>query len=131
MEKNKRKYYCKIDTLWENFVKRAMENKYQKEEVKFDIKELDSKINSLNLFNDIKENKHNEIKELINKKKEETRNKIINIANSLSNWSDKKSLKVQEGYAIMIQKSDTGLGTKDLNQIINILINEVMNYPRF
>lgn len=131
MEKNKRKYYCKIDTLWENFVKRAMENKYQKEEVKFDIKELDSKINSLNLFNDIKENKHNEIKELINKKKEETRNKIINIANSLSNWSDKKSLKVQEGYAIMIQKSDTNLGTKDLNQIINILINEVMNYPRF
>lgn len=31
----------------------------------------------------------------------------------------------------MIQKSDTNLGTKDLNQIINILINEVMNYPRF
>ena len=31
----------------------------------------------------------------------------------------------------MIQKSDTNLGTKDLNQIINLLINEVMNYPRF
>ncbi len=73
-----------------------MGNKHYKEEVKFDIKELDSKINSLNLFNDIKENKHNEIKELINKKKEETRNKIINIANSLSNWGDKKSLKFKK-----------------------------------
>ena len=121
----------KIDTVCDNFAKKALEDKHYKEDVKFDINKLDSIINSLNLFNDIKENKHNEIKELINKKKEQTKNKIINTGNSLSNWADKKTLKIQEGYAIMIQKSDMNLQTKDLNQIINILINEVKNYPKF
>ena len=31
----------------------------------------------------------------------------------------------------MNQKIESNLGTKDLNQIIGILLNEVKNYPRY
>ncbi len=41
-------------------------NKKYKEEIKFNINELDKLINSLNLFNGIQNNKHNEIRNLIN-----------------------------------------------------------------
>ena len=121
----------KINDICEKFLKKVMENKSYKEDVKYDTSSLESKINSLNIFNEIKENKHKEIKDLINKKKEETKQKILNEANSLSNWSDIKNLKIKEGYEIMIHKADTNLGTKDLNTIIDILVKEVINYPSF
>ena len=62
---------------------------------------------------------------------QQTKNKIMNDSNSLSNWSDRKIILIQNGYTIMIQKSNTDLKTKDLNQIINILVNEVIISPKF
>ena len=121
----------KIANKCDEFYKKVVENKTYKEEINFDINNLDSSINSLNLFNGIQQSKHNEIRDLIDKLKEKTKKRIINEANSLSKWQDKKEILVQKGNSIMLNKSETNLNTKDLNQIINILINEVLNYPRF
>ena len=121
----------KIEDKCNNFIKKIFDNKIYKEEIKFDINDLNKEINSLNLLEGILENKHNEIKELINSMIQQTKNKIMNDSNSLSNWSDRKIILIQNGYTIMIQKSNTDLKTKDLNQIINILVNEVIISPRF
>ena len=121
----------KIEDKCNNYIKKIFDNKIYKEEIKFDINDLNKEINSLNLLEGILQNKHNEIKELINSMIQQTKNKIMNDSNSLSNWSDRKIILIQNGYTIMIQKSNTDLKTKDLNQIINILVNEVIISPRF
>ena len=121
----------KIESKCEEFYKKILENKMYKEDVKYDMNDLEKSINSLNVLEGILPNKHNEIKNLINEMKEKTKNKINNEANSLSNWADRKIILVQNGYSIMVQKSNLDLKTKDFNQIINILLNEVLNTPRF
>ena len=120
-----------ISDICEKYIKEVTKNKSFKEEVKFDIEKLDKEINSLNLFNGIEERKQNEIREMIKRMEEETRHKIINIMNNLSNWSETKNLHVNKGKEIMMQKLESNLKTKDLNEIINILIEEVRTYPRF
>jgi hypothetical protein len=40
-------------------------------------------------------------------------------------------MKINIGKDIMIHKLESNITTKDLNQIINILIEEVKNTPRF
>ena len=120
-----------IFDVCDKFIKKIFKDKSYKEDIKYDIKNLDKEINSLNLFNGIEEKKHDEIKELINKMKEETRYQIINIMNNLHNWSEIKNLKISIGKDIIIHKLESNIATKDLNQIINILIEEVKNTPRF
>ena len=120
-----------ISDICEKYIKEVTKNKSFKEEVKFDIEKLDKEINSLNLFNGIEERKQNEIREMIKRMEEETRHKIINTMNNLSNWSETKNLHVNKGKEIMMQKLESNLKTKDLNEIINILIEEVRTYPRF
>ena len=129
--KIKERMGSEIFDVCEKFIKKIFTNKSYKEDIKYDIKNLDKEINSLNLFNGIEEAKHNEIKELINKMKEETRYQIIYLMNNLHNWSEMKNLKINIGKDIMIQKLESNITTKDLNQIINILIEEVKNSPRF
>ena len=121
----------KLKDVCNNFYKEIMANKVYKEDIKYDIKNLDNKINSLNLFNNILQHKHNEIKELINNMKENLKAKIENDTNKLSKWSDKKESLIYIGYTIMLNKSDFNLGTKDINEIKKILIKEVNNTPRF
>ena len=121
----------KILDLCQKFIKKVFNNKSFKEDVKYDITDLDNEINSLNLFNGIEEKKHNEIKDLINKLKEKTQYQIISLMNNLANWSEIKNSQINKGKEIMNQKLESNLNTKDLNQIINILINEIKNYPRF
>ena len=108
-----------------------MENKFYQEEIKYDIKNLDNKINSLNLFNNIMQYKHNEIRELINNMKKNIKEKIENDTYKLPKWSDKKESLIFKAYIIMFNKSDSDLGTKDLNEIKNILVEEVINTPNF
>ena len=128
----KEKIKLKIDEICENFVKNTIGNKSFKEEIRYDIKILDKKIESLNLFNGINQNKYNEIKELINKKKEETKLQILFQTNSLSDWSVIKQLKINEAKDIMILKLENlGKKTLNINEIKEILINEVIFYPRF
>jgi len=121
----------KIENVCENFKKKILANKMYKEDVTFDINELDGFINSLNLFNGVLEHKHGEIKDLINKMKEETKKDIISGKNDLSKWSDTKTILIQNGYSIMVDKSNTNLKTKNLNEIINILVSSVLNEPKF
>jgi hypothetical protein len=120
-----------LQDVCNNFYREIMGNKAFKEDIKYDIKNLDNKINSLNLFNNIMQNKHNEIKELIYNMKENIKAKIENDSNKLSKWSDQRKSLIQEGYTIMLNKSDFNLGTKDINEIKKILIKEVENTPRF
>ena len=120
-----------LQDVCNNFYREIMGNKTFKEDIKYDIKNLDNKINSLNLFNNIMQNKHNEIKELIYNMKENIKAKIENDSNKLSKWSDQRKSLIQEGYTIMLNKSDFNLGTKDINEIKKILIKEVENTPRF
>jgi len=121
----------KILDLCQKFIKKVFDNKLFKEDIKYDIKDLDNEINSLNLYNGIEKKKHSEIKELIDKLKEETQYQIISLMNKLTNWSEIKNSQINKGKEIMTQKLESDLKTKDLTQITNILINEIMNYPRF
>ena len=93
-----------LQDVCNNFYREIMGNKTFKEDIKYDIKNLDNKINSLNLFNNIMQNKHNEIKELIYNMKENIKAKIENDSNKLSKWSDQRKSLIQEGYTIMLNK---------------------------
>ena len=121
----------KIEDVCEKFIKNIFKNKSYKQDIKYDIKNLDKEINSLNLLNGIEEKKQKEIIKLIDQKKEETKNQIINLSNNLLNWPEIKNNQINKGKEIMNQKIESNLGTKDLNQIIGILLNEVKNYPRY
>ena len=67
----------------DEFCKNVLNNKKYKEEIKFNINELDKLINSLNLFKGIQNNKLNEIRNLINEMKNKTNDRIIKEKNSL------------------------------------------------
>ena len=121
----------KIKNKCDEFYKRVFKNKNYKEEVKYDMNELENSIKSLNLFEGILPYKYNEIKDLISKMKEKTENNIKNKTNNLSSWLEKKLNLIQNGYLIMLQKSNTDLKTKNYNQIANILLKEVINTPGF
>ena len=47
------------------------------------------------------------------------------------NWLEIKSERINKGKEIMRHKLESNLNTKDLNQIINILIYEIISYPGF
>ena len=119
----------KIDNKCKEFISNIMKNKYFKEDVKYDIDELDIYIVSLNLFDEISPNKNNEIIDLIDEIKENTKKKIKNKINNLTKWSNQKELLVQSGYLIMNDRLKSHLNTKNLNEIINILVDEVLNTP--
>ena len=121
----------KLNTISNNFINQVFKNKIFKEDIKYDIQNLEKEIKSLNLFNGIEEKKHDEIKNIINKIKNETMNQILAKSNNLKNWSEIKNNQINKGKEIMMQKAESNLDTKDLDKIINILINEVRNYPRF
>ncbi len=108
-----------------------MQNVTYKEDVKYDENKLDVLIKSKNLFNGIKGNKHDEIKNLIYEIKNNLINKINNKSNQLNKWSDEKYKLIQNDYLIILKKSNDNLNTNDTNQIINILVYEVKNIPRF
>ena len=128
----KEKIKSNIENTCTNFVKKVLGNKAFKEEIKYDIKILEKEIESLNLFNGINKNKFKEIKELISTKTEETKQRILIETNSLSDWSVIKQLKISEGKDIMNRKAEL-LKTEELNlnKIKQILIQEVLLYPRF
>ena len=119
----------KINNKCKEFIANVMKNKYYKEDVKYDIDELDFYIVSLNLFDEISPNKNNEIIDLINEMKENTKKNIKNEINNLAKWSNQKELLVQSGYLIMNDRLKSHVNTKNLNDIINLLIDEVLNTP--
>ena len=121
----------KIFDSCQKYIKNVFNNKIYKEDVKYNITELDKEINSLNLFSGIEEKKHGEIKDLINKMKEETKYQIVYSMNNLTSWSEIKNKQINKGKEIMSRKLESDLNTKDLNEIINILIDEIMNYPKY
>ena len=47
------------------------------------------------------------------------------------NWLEIKIERINKGKEIMGHKLESNLNTKDLNQIINILICEIISYPGF
>ena len=128
----KEKIKQKIEAQCDNFIKEVLGNKSFKQEIKYDIKQLDKKIEALNLFDGISKKKFDEIKELINKKRDETKQRILIQTNSLSDWSIIKQLKINEGKDIMNHKLQS-LTTEELNlsNIKQLLIQEVLLYPRF
>ena len=86
----------------------------------------------MNLFNGIDGKKYNEINELIKNKIQETKQLILIQTNSLSDWSIVNQLKINEGKDIMNSKLNN-LNPKELtlNYIKQILLEEVLTYPRF
>ena len=119
----------KIENKCKEFTKNVMKNKYYQEDVKYDIDDLDFYIVSLNLFDEISQNKNNEIIDLINEMKENTKKNLKNEINSLTKWSNQKELLVQSCNLIMNDRLKSHLNTKNLNEIINILVDEVLNTP--
>ena len=120
-----------IEKVCNNFYRKIMQNVTYKEDIKYDIKELDNAINSLNLFNGIMKNKHNEIRNLIDEMKSNLIKEINNKLSQVNKWSDERSKLIQNGYLIMLKKSNGNINTTDKGQIVNILVNEVINTPRF
>jgi hypothetical protein len=120
-----------LETVCDEFYRKIMQNVRYKEDIKYDENKLDALIKSKNLFNGIKGNKHDEIKNLIYEIKNNLINKINNKSNQLNKWSDEKYKLIQNGYLIMLKKSNDNLNTNDSNEIINILVDEVISTPRF
>ena len=118
-----------LEDVCNDFYKEIMANKEYKEDIKYDIKNLENKINSFNLFNNIMQHKHNEIRELIDNMKKNIEEKIEKDSYKLLKWSDKKESLIHEAYTIMINKSHSILGAKDINEIKNILVEEVIITP--
>ena len=97
MEQSRRKYQLKIDDVSEKFIKNIFKNKSYKQDIKYDIKNLDKEINSLNLLNGMEEKKQKIIIKLIDQKKEETKNQILNFSNNLLNWPEIKNNQINKG----------------------------------
>ena len=124
----------KLKNVRNNFYKEVMRDKAYQEDIKYDMKNLDNKINSLNLFNNIMQHKHNEIKELINKMKKELKEKIDNETNKLPKLSSIKETLIQKGNTIMLNIANSNFikkDIKDIKKIKDILIKEVINTQRF
>ena len=126
--KKKEEMSFRISEVCKNYIKQIFQNQIYKENIKYDINNLDKLINALNLSNGIEEKKHNEIKSLINEMKEKTQNQIINLKSNLLNWSETKNSLIYKGNDIINQKLESDIPTNDLNKLINILIEEVKNY---
>ena len=128
----KQKKKIKIENQCHSFIKEVLNNKSFKQEIEYDINILIAEINSLNLFNGIDGKKYNEINELIKNKIQETKQLILIQTNSLSDWSIVNQLKINEGKDIMNSKLNN-LNPKELtlNYIKQILLEEVLTYPRF
>ena len=129
--KKKEEINQKLEDVYDKFYKKILNNKTYKEEVKYDLAELNKSIKSLNLFDGIKKNKHKEINDLIAEKEKEINRKISNKKNSLDSWTDKKQIIILEGINIMKEKSKTNLGTENLNEVIDKLVKYAMTHPRF
>jgi hypothetical protein len=97
MEQKKSNIKIKIESECDEFCTNVLNNKKYNEEIKFNTNELDKIINSLNLLKGIQNNKHNEIRNLINEMKNKTNDRIINEKNSLSNWKEKKENLILRG----------------------------------
>ena len=130
-KQKKQTILLKIDDKCIEFYNNTFKNKNYQEEIIFDLRILEDSIYSLNLFDQISENKYKEIHELINEIIQNTKNRIINDKNDLSKWEDQKEKLISKGFSIMINKSKENLNTKDQNQITQILINNVKNSPNF
>ena len=128
----KQEIRSKIDNQCQIFMKEVFDNKSFKEEIKCDMKRLESKIINLNLFNGIEGGKKKEITDLINNKIKETRQSILIETNSLSDWSIVIQLKINEGKEIMLRKLKN-INSNELNpnNLKKILIDEVNTFPRF
>ena len=130
-KKTKQEIELQINNKCNEFYNKIFNNENYKEKIIFDMKELDDSINSLNLFNQIKKNKFKEIENLINQIKQNTKDRINNKKNELSIWDDQKEKLISQGIQIMVEKSKENLNTKNENDLIQILINEIKNYPKF
>ena len=130
-KKTKQEIELQINNKCNEFYNNIFNNENYKEKIIFDMKELDDSINSLNLFNQIKKNKFKEIENLINQIKQNTKDRINNKKNELSIWDDQKEKLISQGIQIMVEKSKENLNTKNENDLIQILINEIKNYPKF
>ena len=114
-----------LDLFCEFFYKITICDAKYKNNYKFDINELDNKINSLNLYNRVSKYKYNEIKELIGESKE---NLVIKIKTNLAEIkkSQLKELLIKNGYSIMKHISQFLSLNYKLNDPINILVKEVL-----
>ena len=121
----------KLQGACNNFYNEIMGNKTYQGDIKYNIKNLDNKISSLNLFKNILQHKHNEINELINSMKKDIISKIENDINKLPKWSVIKESLIQKGNNIMLNRANYNFDTKDIKEIKNKLIKEVINTPRF
>jgi len=129
--KKKEEMSLRISGVCNNYINQIFKNQQYKENIKYDINNLEKLINALNLSNGIEEKKHNEIKILINQMKEKTNNQIINLKNNLPSWSEIKNSLINKGKNIIIKKIESNIPTNDLNKIVNILIEEVKKTPKF
>ena len=128
----KQKIRAKIDNQCQIFMKEVFDNKSFKEEIKCDMKRLESKIINLNLLNGIEGDKKKEIIELIKNKIQETKQSILINTNSLSDWSIVIQLKINEGKEIMLTKlKNINQNELNPNNLKKILIDEVKTFPRF
>lgn len=128
----KQEIKAKIDNQCQIFMKEIFGNKSFKEEIKYDMNILVSKIMNLNLLNGIQGNKKKEIEELIKNKIQETKQLILIETNSLSDWSIVIQLKINEGKEIMLRKlKNINQNELNPNNLKKILIDEVKTFPRF
>ena len=113
----------KLDSFCDFFYKSTITKAIDNNNYKFDINEFDNELNSLYLYNGVKEYKYNEIKELIRQNKE---NFIIKINNNLDQIKKYQEYLEKNVCSIMRNISDYFPRNYTLDNKIYILANELL-----
>ena len=119
----------KLNNKCIEFINEVMYNKSYKEDVIYNINDLDNLLKSLNIFDGIPSYKINKIKKLKNKMIENTKQIINNEKNKLPTWKDKKEIIIEKCKAKMLSVSSDDLNEhepyNDTNEIPEILLSHI------
>jgi hypothetical protein len=132
-EKIKKEKKIKINQICQNYIYKTFKNAYFQDNVKnVDTEELRSLImNTPDLYKGVEAYKKEEINSEIDKIIQRTIERITAQKNSLRDWNSLKIQKIQRAHIEMTNKSKSNLGSTDLNQVMNILMNHIENLPYF
>ena len=128
-EKIKESIEKKLNNKCIEFINEVMYNKSYKEDVIYNINDLDNLLKSLNIFDGIPSYKINIIEKLKNKMIENTKQIINNEKNKLPTWKDKKEIIIEKCKAKMLSVSSDDLNEhepyNDTNEIPEILLSHI------
>ena len=122
-----------INKICQEYIQKIFKNVYFQDNVKnINEEELKRIIkNTPDLYKGVESYKNEEINTEIDAIIQRTLERIFAQKNSLKDWNSVKTQLFQQAQIEMINKSKQNLGSTDLNQVTNVLMNHIENLPYF